>query len=91
MVVLSPSWPWLLLPQVERRNGAVSGNNVSGYDYTPNTAAAIGILIFSAGSMSVTNNNVHDIMEGMYVQQTNNATVTGTSSRTTATRRSSST
>lgn len=57
----------------------VSGNNVSGYDYTPNTAAAIGILLFGAGTTSVTGNNVHNLMEGMYVQSTNSATVTGNS------------
>lgn len=64
---------------IQVSNGAtatVTDNNISGYDYTPATFAAIGILIAQAGNVTVDGNNVHDNMEGMYVQQTNGAIVT---------------
>jgi len=53
----------------------VTNNDVSGYDYTPNTAAAIGVLIYSAGTTVVNGNVIHDNMEGMYVQSTDGATI----------------
>lgn len=55
----------------------VSGNDVSGYDYTGAGWAAIAIPVLSAGTTSVTGNNVHDSMEGMYVEASSNATVSG--------------
>ncbi len=75
---------------IQVSNGAtaqVDANDVSGYDYTPSTWAAIGILVYGAGPVSVTNNNVHNNMEGLFVQSSDNATVTGntfTSTRDTA-------
>ena len=64
--------------QVSGGAGAVIANNdASGYDYTPSTYAAIGILIFGAGPTSATNNIIHNLMEGMYVENTNNAIVSG--------------
>jgi parallel beta-helix repeat protein len=53
----------------------VSGNNVSGYDYVPSSVAAVGILLISAGTTSVTSNNVHNNMEGLYIQTTNGVIV----------------
>ena len=53
----------------------VSGNNVSGYDYVPSSWAAVGILLIDAGATSVTGNNVHDNMEGLYIQTTNGVIV----------------
>ncbi|MBI2723860.1 MAG: right-handed parallel beta-helix repeat-containing protein [Chloroflexi bacterium] len=71
----------------EGANATVSGNDISGYDYAPPScspvvtgscpAAAVGLLIVGAGNVSATNNNIHNNMEGAYVQQTNNATVNG--------------
>jgi parallel beta-helix repeat protein len=49
---------------------------VSGHDYTPFSAAAVGLLIFDAGSIFADDNDVHDNMEGMYVQETDNVIVT---------------
>ncbi len=59
---------------IQISNGAtavVSANNVSGYDYTPSTWAAVGILLYGAGTTSVNNNVVHDLMEGLFVVNTN--------------------
>ncbi len=60
-------------------SATVSGNNVSGYDYTPTTVAAIGVLVFDAGAVTVSNNVIHDLMEGMYVENTQNVIVSGNS------------
>ncbi len=54
----------------------IRDNDISGHDYTPFTAAAIGILLIQAGNVTVDGNDVHDNMEGMYVQQTNGAIIT---------------
>ncbi|HYM15593.1 MAG TPA: right-handed parallel beta-helix repeat-containing protein [Dehalococcoidia bacterium] len=65
---------------IQISNGAtaqVDANDVSGYDYVPSTWAAVGVLVLSAGSVSVTNNQVHANMEGLYVQSTANVIVTG--------------
>lgn len=63
---------------IQVSNGAtatVTGNDVSGYDYTPFTWAAVGILLIDAGPSEVADNNIHDLMEGMYVQQTDKADI----------------
>ncbi len=65
---------------IQVSNGAtatVSSNNVSGYDYAPSTWAAAGILLVSAGTTTISNNNVHDGMEGIIVQSTNGVAVSG--------------
>jgi len=65
---------------IQVSNGAtatVANNDVSGYDYTPNTWAAVGILLYGAGATSVTGNNVHNNMEGLYVQSTDGVTASG--------------
>lgn len=54
---------------------AVTNNDVSGHDYTPFTFAAIGVLIFDAGSVTISGNDIHDNMEGIYLQNTNNPVV----------------
>lgn len=51
-------------------------NEISDHDYTPFTAAAVGVLLISAGNVTVDGNNIHDNMEGMYVQQTDDAVIT---------------
>jgi parallel beta-helix repeat protein len=56
--------------------GTITNNNVSGNDYTPFSAAAVGLLVVGANNVTVDGNQVHDNMEGMYVQQANNAVVT---------------
>ena len=55
----------------------VTGNNVSGYDYSPSTWSAAGILIYQAGATTVSNNNVHDNMEGLLTEATDNMIVSG--------------
>jgi nitrous oxidase accessory protein NosD len=58
--------------------GTVTGNNdVSGHDYTPFTAAAVGVLIFDAGLVNVTGNQIHDNMEGLYIQDTDGVDANG--------------
>ncbi|MEX2159979.1 MAG: flexitail domain-containing putative surface protein [Dehalococcoidia bacterium] len=58
--------------------GSVVNNNISGHDYTPDTAAATGILVFSADAgVQIDGNNVHDNMEGIFVQSTSGIDVTG--------------
>ena len=56
---------------------AVTGNDISGYDYTGTGWAAIGIIVLEAGPTTVSNNNVHDGKDGMYVEGSSNATVSG--------------
>jgi parallel beta-helix repeat protein len=57
-------------------SATITRNDVSGHDYVPFTAAAVGLLIIEAGTIFADDNDVHDNMEGMYVQQTDNAIVT---------------
>lgn len=63
--------------------GTVSGNTISGNDYTPNTTSSTGILIYQAGSgVVVTNNNLSGSgsavnQTGIYIQESNNVTVSG--------------
>ena len=63
---------------------SIANNHVSGYDYTgTQPAAAVGILLFGAGTTSVTGNIVHDNMEGMYAYDTDNVVATGNTFSTT--------
>jgi len=48
--------------------GSITGNEASGYDYTPSTWAATGILVTQAkDGVVVSGNNVHDNMEGIFI------------------------
>jgi parallel beta-helix repeat protein len=56
---------------IQISNGAtatVTNNEASQHDYTPGTFSAIGILFIGAGAVSGSGNNVHDNMEGVFVQ-----------------------
>jgi len=56
----------------------VTGNDVSGHDYTGPSWAATGILLYSPGSgVVMSGNNLHNNMEGAYVQSAPNAQFTG--------------
>ena len=57
----------------------VSGNNVSGYDYTPPGTEATGILLYQANASIISGNNVHDNEDGIYLYNSNGASVTGNS------------
>jgi parallel beta-helix repeat protein len=58
-------------------SGSVSTSNISGNDYTPSTDASTGVLLFQAASAMLNGNNVHNNQEGLFVESTNGAIVTG--------------
>lgn len=65
---------------IQVSNGAtatITNNDVSGHDYTPFTFAAVGLLIFDAGNVTISGNDIHDNMEGIYLQDTDNPVVSG--------------
>ena len=48
--------------------GSITGNDVSGYDYTPSGWSATGILVTQAADgVVISGNNVHDNMEGIFI------------------------
>jgi parallel beta-helix repeat protein len=57
-------------------NATVDGNNVSNNNYTPQTAAAVGLLVIGAGNVMADSNNLHDNLEGAYVQGTSGVSFT---------------
>jgi len=57
-------------------DATITRNDVSGHDYTPFTFAAVGLLIIDAGTLLADDNDVYNNMEGMYLQQTDDAVVT---------------
>ncbi len=68
--------------------GVLTGNDISGNDYTPSTYASTAILLYQATGATITDNNMHDNQEGLFVQSTDGATVSGnqfTNTRDTAT------
>jgi len=60
--------------------GSIVDNETSGHDYTPSTFAATGILVFdTADGLQISDNNVHDNMEGIFIQDVNDVDVSGNS------------
>ncbi len=58
--------------------GSVVGNDASGYDYTPSTWSATGILVTGARDGAiVSGNNLHDNMEGIYAETLRDLTLSG--------------
>jgi parallel beta-helix repeat protein len=59
-------------------SATVSGNNISGHDYTGSSWSATGILVIQAADgVVISGNNVHDNMEGIYAETLRNLTVSG--------------
>ncbi len=48
-------------------SATVSGNNISGHDYTPSSWSAAGVLVQNA-TATIRGNTIHDNMEGAYLE-----------------------